>query len=264
MRTFIVEFRRILARPLLRGFALVSVAGILVGAFVIFVRSHPPDPSSFQMSRFFTDPRFYLNDLPDILKGLSPFAMVMTWLLGASSIGAEWNSGAIATTLTWEPRRTLLFVAKGFAAGVVLAAGVLCLEILLGIALTPAAAFRGSTAGLTSEWWSETIGVATRIALLGGITAVMGFSIASIGRNTAAALGAGFVYLAVLENLLRAWKTEWAPWLVGDNAVVLVEGQRGSFELAGRSPIEAALVLACYSGLLFAVGLGLFRRRDVT
>src|SRR5437764_174009 len=52
-------------------------------------------------------------------------------------------------------------------------------------------------------------GGASRSAVLTGLAAALGASLAMIGRNTAVALGAAFVYLNVVEGVLRAWK----PWL---------------------------------------------------
>ena len=45
-------------------------------------------------------------------------------------------------------------------------------------------------------------GTVGRGVALATISAGIGFAIATIGRNTAAALGAGFAYVIVLENIL--------------------------------------------------------------
>jgi len=60
-----------------------------------------------------------------------------------------------------------------------------------------------------SAWWWGLVGGVTRSAVLTGLAAALGASLAMIGRNTAVALGAAFVYLNVVEGVLRAWK----PWL---------------------------------------------------
>jgi hypothetical protein len=63
----------------------------------------------------------------------------------------------------------------------------------------------------------------------------MGASIATIGRNTAAALGIAFGYLAIVENAIRGLRPSWMPWLLGDNSVVVITNQPQSFPLLGRS-----------------------------
>ena len=112
---------------------------------------------------------------------------------------------------------------------------------------------------------------ATRVGFLSGVGAVVGFSIATVGRNTAAAVGAGFAYLAVLENLIRAWMPNLSKFLLGDNAGVFVTGESGqlscgfdavSCELQ-HSTLDAAGILLMYALGLFLLAFAFFRRRDM-
>jgi len=41
-------------------------------------------------------------------------------------------------------------------------------------------------------------------------------------RNTGAALGVAFVWLAVVENVVRVVRPAWQEWLLTDNAAALV------------------------------------------
>src|SRR5207248_452419 len=102
----------------------------------------------------------------------------------------------------WETRRTRVIAAK--AAVALLAVGAFALVSLIALtgALLPALIAHGAPlrAGDTSV--GALAGVIGRGALLAMLAAGMGFGIATIGRNTAAALGAGFAYIIVLENIL--------------------------------------------------------------
>ena len=204
---------------------------------------------------------FELSSLPEVFLGTSSVIAIVAWLIGASFIGAEWHSGNLTTVLTWEPRRIRLFVTKLVACLVVLSVAVVLLHVLLGLALAPTAALRGSTSGVD---WGETIAVVLRVTALANIAAVLGFALASIGRNTAAALGIGFAYLAIVETLVRAWKPAWSNWLIADNAVLLVSGEMTVFGVGQREPIDGAFTLLVYSLALFAVAAALLRARDVT
>src|SRR5205823_7441747 len=62
------------------------------------------------------------------------------------------------------------------------------------------------------------VAVLLRGAALVGMAAAVGAAIASLGRNTSAALGAAFGYLVVLEGILRGWKPWTQRWLLGNNA----------------------------------------------
>jgi hypothetical protein len=93
-------------------------------------------------------------------------------------------------------------------------------------------------------------------------------SVASLGRNTAAALGAGFGYIVVVENLIRALKPQWQQWLVTDNGAVFVTGDPSLIGSAsdgsGSSATAAGLLVLAYATLVVAVAYGFFRSRDVT
>ena len=291
------ELGRALSRRLFLILLLLLVAAVLLAAIVTFFTSQksdgrdagtvfsrgqirrcietgaglPPNTSAKERARFCRsqgtqfstapDKRFELASLPEIFLGTSTIVAMVAWLVGASFLGAEWHTGNITTTLTWEPRRLRLLAMKLIACLIVLAVAVLALHLLLGLALLPSAALRGSTSGVD---WGETIAVVLRVTALAGIAGVLGFALAGIGRNTAAALGIGFAYLAIVETLVRAWKPAWSNWLIADNAVLFVSGEMTVFGVEQREPIEGAVVLLVYSLAAFAVAAVLFRTRDVT
>jgi hypothetical protein len=92
----------------------------------------------------------------------------------------------------------------------------------------------------------------------------MGASIATIGRNTAAALGIAFGYLAIVENAIRGLRPSWMPWLLGDNSVVVITTSRRASPCWAAPTLGAATLVACYTLVLLAVALLSFRRRDIT
>jgi ABC-type transport system involved in multi-copper enzyme maturation permease subunit len=91
----------------------------------------------------------------------------------------------------------------------------------------------------------------------------VGFSVASIGRNTAAALGIGFAYFLVVENVVGSMLEDFRRWLLLGNAIVLVSGENSGGEVTGRSVVAAALYLTVVAVGLLAAATVLFRRRDV-
>lgn len=214
------------------------------------------------------DPRFHLRDTPGTLEAISPFFIMIGWVMGASFIGAEWSQRTITTTLTWESRRTLVLVSKVVATAIVIFVGALVLQALLVALLMPAALMRGTTSGTDVQ---ELLFTAARVGALAGVGAVIGFSIATVGRNTAAAVGVGFAYLAVLENLVRAWRPNLSKFLLGDNAGVFVTGDseqlscgfEDAFCGVEHSTLDAGGLLLAYSLGLFLLAFAFFRRRDV-
>lgn len=247
------ELRRMWSRRLVRTVAAFGVLGIVVAGAIVAVRSRP---------EIGADPRFPLILLPDILKGTSIPLIIASWLMGASFIGADWHAGTVTTLLTWEPRRVRVIVTKAVACFAVVFAVAVAIQALLSVVLAVVAALRGTTEGVDGAWLRETVGVGLRTAAMSSIAAVIGFAVASIGRNTAAALGAGFAYLAVIENLVRGLRPQWQPWLMTENAAVFITGGSGPLSF-NRTVVEAVAILTMYAAALLVVGVVMFRARDV-
>ncbi len=94
--------------------------------------------------------------------------------------------------------------------------------------------------------------------------ALLGLSVSMIGRATGAALAGVFVYLAVFESLVRALHPSSAPWLLGPNVVVFVEGIATSPGTQQTlSLAHSILVISLYAAVPFIAALLWFRVRDV-
>jgi ABC-2 family transporter len=215
-------------------------------------------------SQWVGDDRYDLSGLRNTFLGTSLVIAALGLILGSSFMGAEWHSGTIGTLLTWEPRRTRVMLAKLVAC--VAAVFVLCLAIqaILGAVLWLVAATRGVTTGTGGAWLRSVVGVAVRSAALGAFASAIGLAVATVGRNTAAALGAGFVYLGVIEGLLRGLRPGWQRWLVGDNATLFLTGTDNRYPLLDRSMTSSGLLLLAYAAAATLVAVAWFRARDVT
>ena len=244
-----VEIRRLLARRLARVLAALAVVGSALAGVIVF---------------FADDDGFHLTNLDDVFTGTSVPLVILSLVVGASFVGAEWHHGTIATTLTWESRRVPLLGGKLAAAVLGTGLAAVAVQAVLAGTLLPAAVFRGSTAGADGEWAMEVAGLALRIGALSGLAAGVGLSLATIGRNTAAALGAAFVYLYVVEQLIGNLRPGWRDWLLALNSAQIVAGPSIDAPLEERSIAVAALVVAAYAGAVFLVATALFQRRDVT
>ena len=243
------ELRRFLARELLLVLVTAALAGIAVGALIAAAKSQPPH-------------QLALRALPSWIQGVSFILAVGGLVLGASSVGAEWHAGTVTTLLTWEPRRLRVLAAKAVACMIAVFVIAIGLLIVLALAMTLATATRGITSGLPAAWLGSVVGSILRTSAATTFMSVLGLSLAMIGRNTAAALGVTFGYLAIGEVLIRELRPGWEKWLLGDNLGLLITGRAEGF--AGRSLGGAALVLLLYAGILLLAAAASFRARDVT
>jgi ABC-type transport system involved in multi-copper enzyme maturation permease subunit len=207
------------------------------------------------------DPRWHYTKLRDVVLGASPILGILSLLLGASFVGAEWQRGTITTALTWEPRRIRLLVTKFAAVALVGVAFVVFSEAVLAGALWPVATSRGSTAGVTAGWIRSLVDTSLRVAAVGGLTAIVGCALATVGRNTTAALGVAFVYFAVLEGIIRGFRPGWRTWLLGDNAAQFIAGTTD--QGLAKSDAEVVATLLLYAVALVAIATAFFKGRDV-
>jgi hypothetical protein len=137
------------------------------------------------------------------------------------------------------------------------------MELFFAAVVYPAAAFEGTLTGVDGDFWVDVVTIGARIAAAAAIAAVMGFALATAGRNTAAALGVGFVYLAIVEGLIRAFRPKWVGWLIGDNLGAFLQGSEEASYI-GHGRTEAALLLLGYAGILLVAATALFKRREMS
>lgn len=295
-----VELRRMVLRRTVRAVAGAAIVGSVVAGLVVFSLSHKSDARTLERESAdriaaiercarggFNAPldslpaatradvcaealpvppfTFRLTQLLDVLegvglKGTSLPLVVLAGLLGASFVGAEWPSGSMATLLAWEPRRVRVAIAKIAASAIVVFLGALLLQAVFGIALVPAAALRGTTAGADGRWLSDAAGAVTRVSAVAAVAAAIGGSVALIGRSTAAALGAASIY-ALMEVVVRSFENpSWQRWLLGDVAGALILGRASS----GRSVLAAGVLLTAFTTALVFLSVWMFRSRDVS
>ncbi len=153
-----------------------------------------------------------LAELSNILKGTSFILIVLGLVIGASSVGADWQAGTMAALLTWEPRRVRIFLVR---AAVVLGSVfvlAVALQCVLALEFAAAAALRGTTVGTGESVVARRRGHRARGSGWPPRSApALGVTLAMIGRNTAAALGVAFGYLAIVESLLRGFIPKISP-----------------------------------------------------
>ncbi|PZF98369.1 ABC transporter permease subunit [Micromonospora deserti] len=134
-----------------------------------------------------------------LLYFLIAFLVLFGFLVGASYIGADLNSGGVVNLLLWRPRRlTVLGVKLGTLLG-----GVALLSVLASAAYLATFWFIGQVAGqagrLDTEFWRSLGAIWGRGMLLVLLATATGFAIATLGRHTSAALGAVAGYAVVWE-----------------------------------------------------------------
>lgn len=205
---------------------------------------------------------------------------LLAFVAAASFVGADWHHGTMQALLFWEPRRGRVLFAKGAAAVAVPVAFLLVMEAVAYGLTYVIAATRGTTAGATSGLHTANLLLVLRGAVFVGVVALLGYAIAGLARITGAALGAAFVYFAILENVVMAFRPGWERYLVSRNVSAILAkevpvqpaGRRALFDESGfpfdnmytLTGVRGAVTLAIYLAILLGAYYLVFTRRDVT
>jgi ABC-2 type transport system permease protein len=210
------------------------------------------------------DRTFHLRQLDEVLRTTAALLIIAAFLVGASSIGADWQAGVVATVLTWESRRWRVFGARLLALTGTVLVVVALWQLVLGAVLTPLALAQDATDATGGTWLRGVTGLGLRISLVAAGAAGLGFALATAGRSTAMALGAGFAYFFVFENVVGSQFEPLRPWLVLWNAIVFAKGQyEAGGDVPGRTVTAAAAILAVWAAAAVTLAGAHFRRRDV-
>lgn len=269
MRSFVVEVNRCLHRRVVWVLVGLALAFEIMGALIAFFSSRglspermlqPDDSHPAAMVTWWNGPGPAGNG---ILAFGAIFLMMGGLFGGASVIGAEWKAGTVTTGLTWEPRRSRFHLARVGACGVCAFVIAVLLQVLMLAMLSIAVVTHGTTVGANGGWWGGLILAVPRIGLLAALAAVLGASLATVGRNTAFGVMAVFAWMAVGENLVRGLRPALAPHLFGENLSIALTWAQLDTEDFTRSPAVALLTLLLYGALIGAAALWSFERRDL-
>ena len=224
-------------------------AAITGGTAANWSHMAPSDQATFDPTQASVAGLFYLGQLVSVV-------------LGAMTITAEYSTGMIRTSLTAMPRRLVVYASKVMIFAVV------------ALVVTFVAAFISFFLGqslLASTHQSATlsqpdvlravVGSALYVTLVG----LFAFAVGAIFRHTAATItsviGLLFVIPILAHLLPHNWYDDLARWLpdaAGTAISATVAGQNPHL----FSPWAQFSVFAIYTAILLVVGGILFRKRD--
>jgi ABC-2 type transport system permease protein len=225
---------------------------------------------------YVNDPRFHFADhAQDLLTGTTTILMAAAIVIGASTIGAEWQSGTFGSLLTWEPRRQRVLAAKLLAPVLAMSALTALILPLITAAAWLAADLRGTTAGTTGHIWAMQAAEYGRAVGLIALVTLIGAGLAAVTRHTVAAVGivgGYFVGGEVVGGVVSSW------WRQHGLFAHLVAFMRGTWvyskrELTGRGEafhehtlhaVNGAVVVAVLAVVAVGSAAVVLSRRDVT
>jgi ABC-2 type transport system permease protein len=242
-----------------------------------------PTPDQFEYIWYMPESFDLRTEFPDMISLLAVVLASAAFLVGASFVGSEWNSGGMMNLLLWRPRRltvlgTKLGVLLGWftALSVVLGALWTGLFVLIGES-------RGTTDTMTSGVWQSFGLTGLRGLVLVVVAGAVGFALASLGRHTGMALGAlvglgalqiGVYIMAGMSGakypdawLAPAWGFAWLY-----KELELTDYDACNYSSNGGCQPDtfmmtwqtAGVSMAIITALVVAASMWVMRRRDIT
>ncbi|SCL14354.1 ABC-2 family transporter protein [Micromonospora rhizosphaerae] len=244
----------------------------------------PPPREAFQ-AQWFLPPSFdFRKDFGFLLLPLAAILSLVGFVVGASFVGAEWNTGGMMNLLLWRPKRLKVLLTKLAA----LLTGLLALAVpataLWFGSFWLVAMFRGSTDKMTSGAWQSFALTGLRGLVLALVSATLGFALASLGRHTAMALGGAVAVMVVgqfgLGILLTMAGVRFAEaWLLPTYALAWMRKKvtLENWEACKATPFgecrpetlditwqQSSVLLAVGVTVILGAALWAMRRRDIS
>lgn len=260
----LVEMRRALHRPLVRWMIVLAVSLSALAGVIVYLTSR----DQAALARETTHPAHMASwwgggGEDSFLLTAALFLVVGAAICGASVAGAEWKAGTITTALTWEPSRSRFHAARTASAAILAFAIGVALQVMYLAAAVPAVVLNGTTDGTGSGWWAGLVLAVTRLALITSLVAVLAVSIATIGRNTSAALVAMAAWALVVERIVAGLRPQLARFMIGENVATVVPWAQLTNVEFERPPVVALAALLVYLTAVVALATASFTRRDV-
>ncbi|GLZ75805.1 hypothetical protein Afil01_06120 [Actinorhabdospora filicis] len=242
------------------------------------------DPDLIDAANYLYGSVSFTQDVPPLMYVFGCLIAMAGMVTAASFVGAEWPTGGMTNLLLWKPRRMEVFFSKLGASLITITAGAFGLTGVFLLLMWVITSVGGYVGDVNSTWLGEFVEQVLRMAALPVMLTVVGFSIAMLGRRTAAALGALAAYAVVFEFGLRIIG-QFIPglyflelftlspyvigWLIGRYEIVdygssysnygdYVEPTTITIDRVGGS-----IVLLLFTLVLVGAAAWVFKRRDV-
>jgi hypothetical protein len=267
MNLLVVEMRRALHRRVVWGLVGLALALCALGGVISYVDSRDLNVLLLErtgQTHAAVMEHWWIPGGGDGILPIAAIALLLGGLIGGASVaGAEWKAGTVTTVLTWEPRRGRLHAARTASAGLLAFVIALGLQVVFLAAFVPSVVAHGSTGDIDGAWWLGLVAAMVRIAAITACSAVIGVSLATIGRSTAFAIVTAWVWLAVGEGIVRSLAPDQGRLLLGESSTTVLAWARLDTDHAVLDVWPALGLALVYVTILTAIGTASFLRRDV-
>lgn len=211
---------------------------------------------------------------------VATFLLLLSLIVGATFVAAEFSTGSITTWLTFEPRRGRVFASKTVVATLATGVVALVVTVLAVGACWAATALNGAVGDVSAAMWADLGNRAGRIGAAAGATALLGAGLAFLLRHTAAVIAVVIGWFVAIDGLLVQGLLRAPRWAVALNLQAWLDAgstyyQEGSCSAGGTGEVvcssgeralsmtSGALSLLVLVVVVTAGALLVFRRRDV-
>lgn len=216
----------------------------------------------------------------DLLGQVATFVLLLSLIVGATLVAAEFTTGAISTWLTFEPRRGLVFASKAAVTSVATGVAAFVVAAFAVGVLWVATAVNHATGHVTAQTLIDLGNGSARIAVAAAGAALLGAVLGFLLRHTAAVIAVVVAWFIAIDGILVSSLLQAPRWAVTTNLQAWLRAGTTYYQptpcvpdpLGGLtcSPVQKVLPMAA-GGLTLVAALAVvtvlallvFRRRDV-
>ena len=176
---------------------------------------------------------FSQTSLEGLLTLAGGIGMLVCLMVAATTGGADWGARTMGLLLSWEPRRTRVYLVRlavVVAIGVILEALLVLLAFGLGALIGNSHGMDPAVAAVVGDYGNPPVDLGAgweltmRWVPLAALATTGSFAVAMLTRSTGWAIGVSIGFVAVVESVIQgvwAWGSQWliqtniAAWLQG-------------------------------------------------
>lgn len=141
--------------------------------------------------------------LSTVFAAVGVLLVCVSFVLGASFVGAETSGSGFSTQMLYEPRRWRMHAAKTLTVAISCAAFAVCVCCVIAATMLLGSHLHGIAPHVRSDWWTARVHEIGRVAIAAALAGVMAYAVTLVVKRTGAGIVLFLLQLPLAAMFLR-------------------------------------------------------------